>query len=331
MTTIANDIADRIPLTPPKVLKVPEGVSRPRWSVMIPVYNCSKFLPETLKSVLQQVDDNFQIEVVDDCSTDANVREIVQKFGQGRVAYFQQPFNVGSLLNFSTCLNRAKGHFIHLLHGDDRVRPGFYQQFDFLFQNHPEIGAAYCRFAYINSEGKFLVNHELERDTAGVLDNFALRLAERQRIQYASMVVKREVYENLGSFYGVEYGEDWEMWMRIAAKYPIGYIPDVYAEYRKHLSSVSGRSFLTGKNMQDLEWVINRIQEHVPAEKRKEISEFSRRFYGEYGLRTASEIWRSLRHSNGVKAQIREAWKLRKDPFMLFGIIKLYTRMALNV
>jgi glycosyltransferase involved in cell wall biosynthesis len=332
LTSINLDIAQRIPLAPPKVAQVPAGIVRPIWSVMIPVYNCSKFLPETLRSVLQEADDTFQVEVVDDYSTDANVENLVKTIGEGRIQYFRQSRNVGSLLNFYTCITRSKGHFVHLLHGDDRVRPGFYKKFESLFKTHPELGAAYCRFAYIGAQGEFLVNHELEGDTEGMLDDkFIFRLAERQRIQYAAMVVKREVYEDLGSFYGVEYGEDWEMWMRIASKYPIGYIPGVYADYRKHLGSVSGRSFLTGKNIRDLKWVMDQIQQHLPTEKRKEISKFSKRFYGAYALRTAGEIWKSLKNSNGVKAQIREAWKLRKDAFMLVGILKLYTRMVLNV
>jgi glycosyltransferase involved in cell wall biosynthesis len=298
---------------------------------MIPVYNCANYLTETLTSVLQQSDDSFQIEVVDDCSTDADVEHLVATIGKGRVQYFRQSRNVGSLRNFNTCINRSRGNFIHLLHGDDRIRPGFYEQFDSLFKNHPQLGAAYCRFAYINSQGKFLVNHELERDTAGVLDNFVCQLAERQRIQYAAMVVKRETYEALGSFYGVEYGEDWEMWIRIAAHYPIGYIPSVHAEYRKHLSSISGRSFLTGKNMRDLEWVMVQIQRYVPEEKRHVISEFNKRFYGAYALRTASEIWKSLKNASGTRAQIKEAWRMRKDAFTVFQILKLYTRMMLNV
>jgi cellulose synthase/poly-beta-1,6-N-acetylglucosamine synthase-like glycosyltransferase len=54
-----------VPVIPP----VPEGVSRPFWSVMIPTFNCARFLRTTLESVLQQnyPPQAMQIEVVDDC------------------------------------------------------------------------------------------------------------------------------------------------------------------------------------------------------------------------------------------------------------------------
>src|SRR5215218_3673985 len=135
--------------TPPVIAPVTAG-HRPQWSVMIPVYNCAVFLPQTLESVLQQDPgtDRMQIEVVDDASTDADVEAIVAQVGNGRISYFRQPQNVGSLKNFETCLNRAQGLYIHLLHGDDKVRHGYYKKIGQLFDQFPESGAAYCRYAY---------------------------------------------------------------------------------------------------------------------------------------------------------------------------------------
>ena len=122
-------VLTRIPTQPPIIQQVPPGVDRPLWSVMIPVYNCAAYLPETLRSVLQQAPgpDEMQIEVIDDHSTDADVEKLVKEIGRGRIAYYRQPQNVGSLKNFETCLNNARGHLVHLLHGDDRVRMGYYQ------------------------------------------------------------------------------------------------------------------------------------------------------------------------------------------------------------
>ncbi len=300
---------------------------------MIPVYNCSQYLRETLESVLQQApsDDEMQIEVVDDFSTDANVSQLVSDIGGNRVKYFRQKENLGSVRNFHSCINRATGGVVHLLHGDDRVRNGFYKQFDNLFQTHRELGAAFCRYAYVDDRGDFLCNEKIEMSHRGILENALILLAERQRIQYASMVVKREVYEELGTFYGVEYGEDWEMWMRIASRYKIGYIPDILAEYRKHDSSISGKSFLTGRNMQDLSFVMNKIREYVPLEKRNEVEKTSRKFYAHYGLKTANALWKKFRNKSGAVAQVREAWRMNRDAKLLYKIIKLYTRITLNI
>lgn len=333
MTAAIRDIdPGRIPLSPPVVPPV-ENVMRPLWSIMIPVYNCSAYLKETLESVLVQCKHRpeIQIEVIDDASTDADVENLVMTITEGRAGYFRQSTNVGSLRNFHTCLLRARGTYVHILHGDDKIRCNFYSEFEKFLADNREVGAVYCRYAYIDENGKFLFHHEQESDSACILPDFVSRLGERQRIQYASMVVKREVYEKLGGFYGVEYGEDWEMWMRIASHYPIGYIPDVLAEYRKHSASISGRTMLTGKNLRELREVMHRIEPLLPAEKKNQIIKSSKKFYAHYALRTANQIWSTVKHRAGVRAQVKEAWDMHKDIFLVYKILKLYTKMILNI
>src|SRR5699024_2853393 len=103
----------RIPLCPPPILPIRERAEKtPLWSVMIPVYNCSEYLQEAMGSVLIQAlaPEKMQIEVCDDASTDADVEKWVGEIGEGRVIYYRQTENVGSLRNFETCLNRAKGN-----------------------------------------------------------------------------------------------------------------------------------------------------------------------------------------------------------------------------
>lgn len=323
----------RIPDAPPVVKPLDKDIARPRWSVMIPVYNCSGFLRDTLARVLaqDQGESLMQIEVVDDASTDADVFAMVQKIGGGRVRYFRQKENVGSLRNFQTCLERSTGHLVHILHGDDLIRDGFYEKMEGLFVAYPTIGAAFCRYAYIDEAGKTLFHHDPEMGSAGILDNWLPRLCERQRIQYVAMVVKREVYEHLGGFYGVEYGEDWEMWVRIAAHYPTGYTPDVLAEYRRHYASISGKSFVTGQNMASLEWVMKRIQQYLPAKIRGSVMHASRSFYAHYALRVANALWKNFKDRRGASAQALAAWNMSRDAGLLFKIIKLYTRITLNI
>lgn len=324
---------ERIPSSPPVIEPLPKATQRPLWSVMIPVYNCSFYLGEAIASVLKQYPgrEKMQIEVVDDASTDIDVEAFVRREGKGFVKYYRQPFNRGSLRNFQTCIERARGQWIHILHADDRVNTGFYSQFEKLFQKHTDLGAAFCRYSYIDKHGRWMYHQASEQSHAGVLQNWIHRLAERQRIQYVSMVVKREVYENLGSFYGVEYGEDWEMWMRIASKYSIGYIPEPMAEYRKHFASISGKSFLTGQNMRDLSKVIENIRQHMPDAVRNRVTRRCKRFYAHYALKVANELWKNLRHRDGAMAQIREAWKMRKDLFLFYKILKLYVRMTFQL
>jgi len=318
-------------LAPPPIKPCVQA-NRPLWSVMIPVYNCAQFLPQTLKSVLQQDAgaDIMQIEVVDDASTDADVKSLVEKIGKGRIGYFRQPHNRGSLKNFETCINRAKGHLVHLLHGDDVMRAGYYQKMSSLFERYPHIGAAFCRYDTIDEKGRVLWHHYKEMNDEGVLEDWLLKIAKKQRLQFCTITVKREVYESLGGFYGVHYGEDWEMWTRIAAHYSVAYTPEILAEYRMHGSSISSHLFTTAQNIRDIRWVIDAIQQLVPAEKRPEVKKAATKHYAHFALIIANNLWHQTQNKKVTILQMKEALKLHTDIAMLFKAAKIYTKMLVN-
>lgn len=259
---------DRIPSSPPKVNKVDEAVEkRPLWSVMIPVYNCSYYMIEAIESVLSQDpgSDTMQIMVVDDASTDGNVEKIVTEVGKGRVSYYRQPVNKGSLINFNTCVNLSTGRLIHLLHGDDRVKDGFYESMGKVFEEFSEAGAAFCNYTPIDHDGKQRgVNAGLFGHSKGYLKDPLFIIGVRHPTQFVSMVVKRSVYEDLGTFYGVCFGEDWEMWTRIAKNYSIAFTPENLAEYRRTPGSITMPRVETGQNPKDLAATIKRVEAMLP-------------------------------------------------------------------
>ena len=271
---------ERIPGLPPEILPVSNVEDRPLFSVMIPAYNCIHYLEQTIESVLAQDPgkDLMQIEVVDDCSTDGDVAALVYKVGKGRVSFFQQSQNRGSLRNFETCINRAKGFYVHLLHGDDLVKQGFYEEIKKLFNQYPEIGSAITNFNWID-ENEIQSGSSLNLlITPGIIDDWLYKIASRQMVQPPAVVVKRSVYEKLGGFFAVHYGEDWEMWIRIASQYKVGYSPKCLATYRGgHSSNISTKSILSGENFRDLSVVIEIVQNYLPESKRKSLRHLAKK------------------------------------------------------
>lgn len=327
------DLPVRIPTSPPRILPVEKADTRPLWSVMIPAYNCGAYLPDTLASVLMQAPgpETMQITVVDDASTDVDVERLVARLGAGRVGYFRQSFNVGSLRNFETCLNKSQGQLIHLLHGDDEVRPGFYAKMEELLARFPQAGAAFSRYLSIDEYDGTTLTSDLERPDPGLLDNWLETLACKQRIQTPAMVVRRSVYERLGGFFGVHYGEDWEMWLRIAAHYPTAYHPDILAAYRKHADSISGQYVLTGQNIRDLKIIMGISESYFPAEQWKSIGKKAKAFYAHYAINTARNIWGRQHHRSGTFRQIKEAFSLSVDKDIIVQSAKLCTKMMIGL
>jgi glycosyltransferase involved in cell wall biosynthesis len=321
----------RIPESPPRIPTISD-LKRPYWSVMIPAYNCIAYLEEALMSVLKQDPgpEQMQIEVVDDCSTDGNVEALVLRVGKGRVNYFRQKSNIGSLRNFETCIRRSLGYHVHLLHGDDRVELGYYREIADLFSKFPDAGAAFTNFSFIDINGldTEIVNEHLRPDP-GLVPDFLFKIARRQLIQPPSIVVKRSTYEALGSFYAVHFGEDWEMWTRIAAHYPIAYSPSVLASYRvAHGIGISQGYFTTGQNITDIIKVIDIVQSYLPEEKRLKVKNAARAYYATYSVKIANCFL--VFNRKAALQQARGAWTMSKDLRTTYYIIRFYLMYALQ-
>src|SRR5713101_3111513 len=161
-------------LKPPAIRVLPVDDGRPLWSVMIPTYNPrADYLEDTLHSVLQQDPgpEQMQIEVIDDRSTDDLAAQTVRRVGGGRVSFHAEPQNRGLAGTWNRCIERARGHWVHILHQDDIVLPGFY---DHLRKGveHSDAGAIFCRYAEANSKGHWMRISELHRESAGLLDDW---------------------------------------------------------------------------------------------------------------------------------------------------------------
>ena len=323
---------DRIPATPPIIKPVEKSVVRPLFSVMIPSYNCMQYLKMTIESVLVQDrgPEVMQIEVVDDCSTDGDVKKLVAEAGKGRVQFYQQPQNRGSLRNFETCLNRATGRYVHLLHGDDRVKPGFYNEIEALFTRFPTAGAAITNYSWVNE------NEEESKPTGqlltapGIIDNWLARIASRQLLQPPAVVVKRDVYEKLGGFFAVHYGEDWEMWIRIAAQYDVAYSPKCLATYRGgHSTNISSQSVLSGQNITDLKKVIAIVQAYLPPEKRAALKNNALKNFSISFAKSAYRLCSTKGNSKAATQLAKGALQLHINPRTLYWCSKyLAARVA---
>lgn len=295
---------DRATISP-----IPSCITRPLWSVMIPTYNCANYLRQTLASVLAQDPGSeiMQIEVIDDHSTQDDPAAVVEELGRGRVTFHQHPENVGHTKNFETCLQRSRGHLIHLLHGDDCVRDGFYHKLQRGFEESPEIGAAFCRHVHMDEQGHWTCVSYLEQAQSGILSNWLDRIAVQQRIQTPSIVVRRSVYEALGGFdRRMSWSEDWEMWVRIAAQYPVWYEVEPLACYRRSSGSITGRCVKSGKNIQDMRKAINIVRQYLPNENAHQLTEKVLMNYALYALNSANEFVKLGDTSSAIN-QLREA------------------------
>jgi glycosyltransferase involved in cell wall biosynthesis len=284
---------------------------------MIPTYNCTELFEATLRAVLDQDPgpNGMQIAVVDDCSTSRRYEEVVRALAPDRVELYRQPANRGLAGNWNTCLEHSRGRWVHILHHDDLVLPGFYERLARAGE-HPDVGAAFCRHSIIDGNGCELIRKPLERPTAGVLGDWLRTIAHEQHVQCASIVVRREVYEWIGGFRDdLCFALDWEMWVRIAAACPVWYEPELLALYRIHENSQTDRLSRRGLIIPDMLKSIRIVSSSLPPAYQGSVGRLMIAEYRDTELRSATQAFQNRDLRTGIVSLMRA---IQLDPSLCF-------------
>lgn len=206
-------------------------------SVLLPVYNCEKFVAEAIDSILTQSFNDFELIIVNDGSTDRSA-EIIRSYTDPRIVYIENDQNAGLVRVLNSGLSMAQGVFIARMDADDISYPGrFEKQVSYLLA-HPEIGVVGSAMQEINSEGRdlsscrFPENHDL----------IAWALCFRNPIVHPSVMMRREILINNGG-YPTELiiPEDYYLWHLLISKTKFANLPEILIKYRQHEDSVRVR------------------------------------------------------------------------------------------
>lgn len=294
----------------------------PFWSVMIPTYRPDPvYLRQTLESVLsQRVGEEMEIVVVDDASPDVDVAAMVAGFGFTTVRVERNPNNRGLAGNWNTCIARARGTWVHLLHQDDLVYDGFYKEMGELARRWPELSAMFCRHEVIDHEGRSKWTSGIERESPGPLEGFVEPCFLGVRMLCPAVVVSRETYRRVGEYRtDLKFALDWDMWKRIAAVGTWGFHPRVLAAYRNHPCNETSRLTLADECFPDILKSVQISRAYLPGERGKWLSERAKRNAYRIELGCA---WADL--ARGMRASARRrVWNLMKRGFFCMEMGKL--------
>lgn len=130
----------------------------PKVSVCIPAFNAADYLRQAVESVLAQDYQDYEIVIVDNCSTDhtANLVSELQQLSNGRVRFYQNNRNIGLVGNLNRCLEYAKGAYIKFLCADDMLLPGCLNKMAAGLNLHPSVKLVSCSRLIIDMYGNKL-------------------------------------------------------------------------------------------------------------------------------------------------------------------------------
>lgn len=203
----------------------------PKVSVIIPAYNAERFLGDTLRSVLEQTYQDFEIIVVDDGSTDGT-QAVVTAVVDERVHYIHQE-NRGPAAARNAGLRLARGEYIAFLDADDLWRPERLEACVSFLDEHTQVDVVHTAFDFINPDGRpFPAKSKWGDKSTTALEH----LVFRNDIHTSTALVRRRCFDVAGLFdESLRGSEDWYLWFRIAAAgFQFDFIPLSLAVYRRH-------------------------------------------------------------------------------------------------
>ena len=127
--------------------------NEPLVSIITPLYNCEKYIEETILSVINQTYKNWEMIIVDDCSKDKGV-EIVEKYQRldSRIKLYKNEINLGGAGTRNKCIEKAKGKYIAFLDSDDLwKKEKLEKQISFMEKNNYLF--SYTKYERISEDG----------------------------------------------------------------------------------------------------------------------------------------------------------------------------------
>jgi glycosyltransferase involved in cell wall biosynthesis len=215
-------------------------VVKPFFSVCIPTYNREKYISDTLKSVLLQNFDNYEIIIIDDGSTD-NTKQIVDRFPDNRIKYYYKNHtNAADTRNLA--IEKAQGEFIVWLDSDDIILPYVLQEYYNFFIQNSYFELIYGDLVIVDN---FLIpQKELNyEDWYNRNNELFSKLFYGNYIPNPVVCIKKIIYEKYGK-YNIDFvrAHDYEFWIRISKHIKLKKINIKTCLWRWHDSNLSAES-----------------------------------------------------------------------------------------
>lgn len=207
----------------------------PRVTIAIPTYNrAASYLPLCLQGALAQTYPNLEIVVADNGSTD-DTRELVARYGDGRVRYFRHARNIPPNDNFNFCLQQARGDYFQLLQDDEQIDPDFVETCLSAAGYSSAFGLIQTGLRTIDARGH-VIGECPERAAGGSLADLFLAWFEGRIMLYlCNTLFNRAALHAVGGFHSRHnLFQDVMAQVKVAARMPRVHVTAVKASTRQH-------------------------------------------------------------------------------------------------
>jgi glycosyltransferase involved in cell wall biosynthesis len=205
----------------------------PKVSVVLTSFNHEKYIREAIDSTLAQTFADFELIILDDCSSD-NSWALINQYSDSRIKAFRNDVNKGPVEGLNKAISElAAGEYIAIHHSDDAWEPDkLGKQVAYLDAN-PEIGAVFTWAQIIDENGTKLENSWFDQKNKTRWQWLNQLFLEQNHLNHPSVLIRSQCYQDVGMYrYSLAQTPDAEMWSRALIKFPIYVIQEKLTKHR---------------------------------------------------------------------------------------------------
>ncbi len=227
----------------------------PHFTVIIPLYNKENFVENTLKSIINQTFTNYEVLIVDDCSTDASVTKI-QTYLSDKIRIISHSKNSGLSASRNTGIRNAAAQYVTFLDADDTWKPTLLESFYNMIQQFPEDAIFATNYVEIYENGDSILpknsTSDLKPNATILIKDFFKRNRQQGFFIHSGICLNKKVYDEVG-FYNetINFAEDLDFNIRAFNKYNLVYTTNRLVNYTMYSENQLTNSSIFGKTIPD--------------------------------------------------------------------------------
>lgn len=298
------------------------------FSVIIPLYNKENHIEQTLRSVLNQSFTDFEVIIIEDCSTD-NSKKKAETMLSEKIKIIQHEYNKGLSATRNTGIENASSNFLAFLDADDIWHENYLEKIVQLIQNFPTAHLFATNYfeAYSNKVAVRPASNLKNFDTDGIVPDFFESNIHQNIYCPSSLCVKKEVFEKIGGYNpNINYGEDVDFNIRANSLFQLAYSSLPLVSNIMFSENKITNGSLKNKNITNFELYEPLADANKSLKKYLDINRYmmASNYKKEYDL----ENWRKLKkgiHKNPELSglNLKQRILLELPPFALRFILKL--------
>ncbi|SEQ05656.1 glycosyltransferase family 2 protein [Flavobacterium urocaniciphilum] len=223
----------------------------PFFTVIIPLYNKEKYISNAIKSILNQTFTDFEVLIVNDCSTDNSIK-IATEFESEKIRIIHHEKNKGLAATRNTGIKNAKANYVAFLDADDLWKPHFLEKIFNLIQNFSEARIFGTNYEEIWDETVKMPHNNsdsLPKDFVGYLNFFKINI--KQGIyNHGSVCIHKEVFEKAGYYNeNIQLSQDLDFNIRANYHFKLAYDASVQMSYFMQTDNQLTRSSIVNKTI----------------------------------------------------------------------------------